>query len=228
MRKNFIPFITSILLIVCFSCCQFASNSNVTYEKKSFGDSIFFYDNNINNPSFVSYLNKLSFESLYVSIPFNDKELRSIKITTPFDDKITRFFCNCNSANKWSRRNKCDNQLSVEDAIQEMIRRYDYFYCGRVKISDDFESFLFARVNKAFYPSVDECLLVNKKGDSITCVASVSSHFGVIGHESNSFICKNNNVYQYTHETFEDSKDYDKKETVFFVFDKDGSIMVSQ
>ncbi len=229
MKNILVASIIVSLSIVGVIYAEFVTNSNNTYVKKDYGDSILFYDNCVVDSSlFVSFLNNKLVEESFVSLPINDKQLKSIKIESPIIEKVTLFFANCNSINRWSVLHGRDYIISRNDAINRILCNYNYFYYGRVVVSEDFDSFLFARVYKASYPRVDECLLVNKKGDTITCVARLFDYFCFDGHEEYSRIYEIKDFYRYEHITSYGDlmKSEVKKEYIDFVFDSDGSILV--
>lgn len=226
MNKIYIAlFIVVVVLIVGFySALDLDNQEDKIYVKKDYGDFRFRYENNVNDSlSFASFINTHFDNNSFVSLPNNEKEPKSIQLGSPIYPQFVQFFSKCNTVNRWN----ANNIISKTEAINDVIKFYEYLYQGRVKLSEDFDSYLFVEVSKCFYPIVSQFLIVNIKEDKITCVVSIFSYFLFDGHEIYTHIANERNYYRYVYRsTVSDIEGANVNEYIDFIFDSNGCIQV--
>lgn len=195
-------FIYCILFSFAFlSYCIMANYKNenskeVKYEQIELNDHIFPYENLIfKDYSLTSFLMKeQSNECLFYSLPYNDTLLNRIK----------RFRCE-------------ENVCSVIKNFEVIKKMYYTFttgdsvlYCGKVKLSQDFNSFMFMVKSKERLEPIEnenilqhidrKVFLINMKNDTITSVASVFGYSSIDDVVDYSHIYLDNSRFCYSFE----------------------------
>ena len=203
------------------------SSKDVEYEQLELNDHIFPYENLIfKDYSLTSFLKKeQSKESLFYSLPYNDTLLNRIK----------RFKCE-------------ENVCSAIKNFKVIKRLYCTFtkgdsilYCGKVKLSRDFNSFMFMVKCKERLEPIDneiilqhtdrKVFLINMKNDTITSVALVFGYSCLDDVSDYSHIYLDNSRFCYSFEYLSSDDilppnlENKRVPRYYFGFDKSGRII---
>ncbi len=122
-------------------------------------------------------LDKKDKEIVDFTYPKTYTELESFKRKERVPTDVFKVFANFNTINGWSKYMK-ELSPSKEEIIKDIIDGYFLYYCGQVKLSQAFDSFLFMKESSWVNYRVRDVYLVNMYENKITSISLLFYYYG--------------------------------------------------